>query len=266
MTNLVRVENPDGPVAEVWLNRPDKKNALTLDMLDSLIDAGRNLATCPGLRAVVLCGEGGNFSSGVDTGVLAGLAGRADTVRDEILNPPAGEIANRYQLPAMIWQSLTVPVIAAINGVCFGGGAQIALAADFRIIHPRARFSIMEGRWGLIPDMGISQSLPRLLRADIAKDLIMTARILTGADAYRFGLATRISDDPVDESRRFADALTRRSAEAVGAAKTLVDNIYARDAAADLRLEAELQSTLIGSPGQIGAMRGNPENRAPIFP
>ncbi len=262
---FVRVAGAEGPVAEVWLDRPAKRNAVTLDMLDQLVDAGRALAASPGLRAVVLAGEGGDFCAGLDTAVFMDMASQIEAVKAEMLSPPAGEIANRFQLPTTIWQALPVPVIAAVDGVCFGAGAQIALGADFRVMHPECRFSIMESKWGLVPDMGISQSLPRLLPADRAKELIMTARVLRGAEAYRMGLATRLSDDPVDEARQFAAALAARSPEAMRSAKRLVDGLYSGDAVAALTLEAELQAALMGTPNQIEAVMANIQKRAPTY-
>ena len=263
--DLVRVDNPEGPVAEVWLCRSDKKNALTFELLDGLIAAGRALAAQPGLRAVVLAGEGGDFCAGLDTALLGELAADPDRLRVEMLAPADASGANRFQLPATIWQALPVPVIAAIEGVCFGGGAQIAFGADFRIAHPDARISIMEGKWGLIPDMGISQSLPRLLAADRAKELILTARVLRGAEALQLGLVTRLSDAPVAEARAFAMALAARSPDAIQAGKRLVDGIYAVNPPAELRLEAELQVGLIGGPNQVEAVRAALEGRPPRY-
>ncbi|PRY23769.1 enoyl-CoA hydratase/carnithine racemase [Aliiruegeria haliotis] len=262
---LVRIDNSDGPVAEVWLNRPTKKNALTLELLDELVAAGRMLRDKPGLRAVVLAGEGGDFSAGLDTTALMAMAGKLEDIKAEMLSPEDGEIANRFQLPAVVWSQVPVPVVAALEGVCFGGGAQLALGADFRIARPDSRFSIMEGKWGLIPDMGISQSLPRLLPADQAKALIMTARILQGTEAFRLGLVTRLSDDPVSEARAFAHALAGRSPEAIRAGKALVDAIYGSDSAANLRLEAELQAALIGSPNMIETVMANVQKRDPNY-
>ncbi|WP_116132373.1 crotonase/enoyl-CoA hydratase family protein [Tropicimonas sp. IMCC34043] len=262
---LVRVVSPEGPVAQVWLNRPDKKNALTLEMLDDLVAAGRALAKQPGLRAIVLAGEGGDFCSGLDTGVLESLAGDLDRVKGDMLTPADPSGANRFQLPATIWQTLPVPVIAALEGVCFGGGAQIALGADFRIAHPDALISIMEGKWGLIPDMGISQSLPRLLSADRAMELILTARVLRSTEAQQLGLITRLSDAPVEEALRFAEALAGRSPEAIRAGKRLVETIYSGNAITELRLEAELQAALIGTPNQIEAVSAAAEGRMPRY-
>ncbi|MFD0978900.1 crotonase/enoyl-CoA hydratase family protein [Tropicimonas aquimaris] len=261
----VRVVGPSGPVAEVWLARPDKKNALTLEMLDRLVEVGRELAAAPGVRAVILAGEGGDFSAGLDTGVLAAMAGKLDAVKAEMLAPPDGSAANRFQLPATIWSEVPAPVIAALDGVCLGAGLQIALGADFRIARPDSRLSIMEGKWGLIPDMGISQSLPRLLRADRAKELVMTARVLTGAEAQGIGLVTRLSDDPLTEARAFAEALATRSPDALRAAKRLVDRMYQGDAEQELRLEAELQAGLMGTPNQLEAVMANLQNRRPSY-
>ncbi|WP_068109439.1 crotonase/enoyl-CoA hydratase family protein [Tropicimonas marinistellae] len=262
---LVRVENPQGPIAEVWFDRPKKKNALTLDMLDRLTDVGRALAKEAHLRAVILAGTGGDFSAGLDTDLLVGMEGQADTLKTELLNPPDGGAANRFQLPATIWSQVSVPVIAAVEGVCFGAGLQIALGADLRIARPDARLSIMEGKWGLIPDMGISETLPHLLSADRAKELIMTARILQGAEAHALGLVTRLSDAPLEEARNLARALCSRSPDAVRAGKRLVDRIYENALVQGLRLEAELQAALIGSPNQVETVAAALQNRPPSY-
>ncbi len=262
---LVRVVNMTGPVAEVWLNRPKKKNALTLEMLDALVAVGRQLAAEPGLRAVVLAGEGEDFCAGLDTSALMAMAGKLDAVKAEMLNPPHGETGNRFQLPALIWSRVPAPVIAALDGVCFGAGAQLALGADFRIARPDVRFSIMEGKWGLIPDMGISQSLPRLMPADRAKELVMTARILRGAEAYSLGLVTRLSDDPVADARSFAHALAARSPDAIRSGKALIDQMYAPATEDGLALEARLQADLMGSPNQVETIMANMQKREPVY-
>ncbi|MDV7144619.1 crotonase/enoyl-CoA hydratase family protein [Tropicimonas sp. TH_r6] len=263
--HFVTVLGADEPIAEVRLNRPEKKNALTLEMLDALVAAGKDLAGKPKLRAVILSGEGTDFCAGLDTGALMAMAGKLDAVKQEMLTPPEGEAANRFQLPAMIWSQVPVPVIAALDGVCFGGGAQIALGADFRIATPDSRFSIMEGKWGLIPDMGISQSLPRLLPADRAKELIMSVRVLTGVEAEKYGLVTRLADDPLAEARAFAEELAAKSPDAIRAGKQLVDAIYAGTPAEHLRLEAVLQAELMGSPNQVETIMANMQKRAPVY-
>lgn len=265
MTALIEVDQGDGPVAEVRLNRPAKKNAVTLELLDGLVAAGEALARAPGLRAVVLTGVGGDFSAGMDTSVLMAMAGRLDEVKAEMVTLPDGARANRFQRPAQVWQDVPVPVIAAIEGVCFGAGLQIALAADFRIAHPAARLSVMEAKWGLIPDMGISLSLPRLMAVDRAKELIMTGRILSGEEALAEGLVTRLSEDPLVAARALAADLAARSPDAVRAGKALADALWGRDSGPDLALEARLQAGLMGAPNQVETVMAQIEKRPPRY-
>lgn len=151
----VRVEVQDG-IAEVLLNRPGRKNALSEAMFDDIAAAGAQLATEPGLRVVILSGAGGDFCAGLDMAFMAETAARLPEMKARLLRPVEPGRANWFQRPCTVWQELPVPVIAAIDGVCLGGGLQIALGADIRIAHPQARLSIMEAKWGLVPDMGIS--------------------------------------------------------------------------------------------------------------
>ncbi|MCP5075041.1 MAG: crotonase/enoyl-CoA hydratase family protein [Rhodobacteraceae bacterium] len=252
-----------GHIAEVRLNRPDKKNALDLALFDELSAAGEALKTQPGLRAVVLTGEGDTFCAGIDTSSFMEIAGRIEKVRDEMLNPPGGG-ANRFQKPCTVWQELQMPVIAAIEGVAFGAGMQLALAADFRISAPDARFSIMEAKWGLIPDMGISQSLPKLLPADRAKELIMTGRVLPADEALSLGLITRIEDDPLTAAYAFATELASKSPDAVQASKKLVEGCWGCGPDG-LKLEAELQAPIIGAANQIEAVMAGMQKREAKF-
>ncbi|MGC9369220.1 MAG: crotonase/enoyl-CoA hydratase family protein [Paracoccaceae bacterium] len=252
-----------GPVAELRLERPDKKNALNFELLEALAAAGQELKARRNIRAVILHGAGGVFSSGIDLELLQGVLGRMDEIRRQMLNPPAGEAANLFQKPVTVWAELDKPVIAAIEGVCFGAGMQLALGADFRIAAPAARLSIMEAKWGLVPDMGITRSLPRLMRADQAKELIMTGRILDAPEALSLGLLTRVCDDPLAAARALAADLAGRSPEAVAASKRLVEAAWATPEA--LALEAELQAGLMGSPNQMEAVMAVLQNRAPDF-
>jgi enoyl-CoA hydratase/carnithine racemase len=264
MDDLIKVLNAGGPVAEIRLNRPDKKNAVTLEMLEALVSACDALAKEPGLRAVVLSGEGSDFSAGMDISVLMGFAGDLGAVKADMLTPPDG-IANRFQTPAKAMMDLPVPVIAALDGVCFGAGIQIALAADFRIAAPEARLSIMEGKWGLIPDMGISLSLPRLMAADRAKALVMTARVMSGTEALTEGLVTRVADNPYSAAMAFANELAARSPGAIRAAKALVDGLWEGRLIDGLRLEAELQAALMGAPDQIETVMAQMQKRDPVY-
>lgn len=254
-----------GGVAEVCLNRPQRKNALSLEMFEALARTGEDLKSEHGLRAVILSGAGGDFCAGLDLEVMQSLAGRLDEMRARLLNPAKGEAANWFQKPSYVWQELCVPVIAAIEGVCLGGGMQLALAADFRICHPEARLSIMEAKWGLIPDMGITQSLPKLLRADHAKELMMTARMLSGEEAVGFGLVTRLADNPMMVARELAEALKTRSPDAVRGIKALVDQTWAMAPGDGLAVEAAIQAPIIGAPNQIEAVMANLQKRAPKF-
>ncbi|MBI3109091.1 MAG: enoyl-CoA hydratase/isomerase family protein, partial [Candidatus Rokubacteria bacterium] len=151
MTTRVIVATQDG-VAEVRLNRPDKMNALDLAMFEALVETGRALAGEKSLRAVVLSGEGRAFSAGLDFASFAALAEDSDGARKLLRREPGGA-ANYAQQAVFVWMDLAVPVIAAVHGVAFGGGLQIALGADIRFVAPDAQISVMEVKWGLIPDM-----------------------------------------------------------------------------------------------------------------
>ncbi|MFC2970424.1 crotonase/enoyl-CoA hydratase family protein [Acidimangrovimonas pyrenivorans] len=265
MDDPVQVTVDAAGLAEVVLNRPEKKNAWTLAVFDGLAAAAADLAGRDGLRVVILRGAGGCFSSGIDLSVLQGFAADLSAVKSEMLAPPEGRAANRFQQPVTAWAELPVPVIAAIDGVAFGAGMQLALGADFRICAPEARLSIMEARWGLIPDMGISQSLPRLIRADLAKDLMMTGRILEAPEALELGLVTRLADDPLAAARQLAADLTQRSPDALAGAKALVEQGWTLPPGAGLALEARLQADIIGGANQIEMVMANIQKRAPKF-
>ena len=252
-------------IAEIRLNRPQRKNALSMELFEALAEAGEAMKSQAGLRAVILSGEGGDFCAGLDLTVMQSLAGRLDEMRDRLLNPPKGEAANWFQKPCYVWQELDVPVIAAIDGVCLGGGMQLALAADFRIAHPDARLSIMETKWGLIPDMGISQNLPKVMRADQAKELMMSARMFDGTEALQMGLVTRLADDPLSAARDMALELKAKSPEAVAGVKALVDRVWSMAPGDGLAVEAEIQAPIIGSTNQIEAVMANMQKRAPKF-
>ncbi len=246
----VRIEVTGG-VATVTMVRGDKHNALDAGMFAGLAAAAERLATEPGVRAVVLHGEGKSFCSGLD--VASFMTGPVSI--DDLLARDDGRIANLPQRVSTDWAAVPVPVIAAIHGNCFGGGLQIALGADVRIAAPDARLSIMEVKWGLVPDMGITQSLPRLLGIDRAKELTWTGRRVDGLEAERLGLVTSTADDPFVAAQALAADIAGRSPDAVRAAKHLYDTAWSGMAPADaLRLETELQAGLMGSPNQIAAV------------
>jgi enoyl-CoA hydratase/carnithine racemase len=254
----------DAGVADVRLNRADKMNALDSAMFQALTDTGTELASDRGLRAVVLSGEGRGFCAGLDVGSFGAMAagGRQGP---NLLERPDGGIATFAQLAAHVWSELPVPVIAALHGVTFGGGLQIALAADIRFVAPDAKLSVMEIKWGLVPDMTGTQTLRRLVRLDIAKDLTYTGRIVSGVEAVELGLATHVADDPHAAALEMARSIAGRSPEAIRADKRLLDESGLVDLETGLRLEADLQRSLIGSPNQIETVKANLEKRSPNF-
>jgi enoyl-CoA hydratase/carnithine racemase len=250
-TERTRIDVADH-VATVTLARPDKHNALDRAMFEAIAAAVAEVAATPGVRAVVLHGEGPSFCSGLDVGSF--LADGPNGF-DILLDREGPRQANLAQRVATDWLDLPMPVIAAIHGNCFGGGMQIALGADVRIAAPDAKLSIMEARWGLVPDMGITQTLTRLVPIDVAKELTFTARRVSGQEAAALGLVTRCADDPLAAARELAAEIAARSPDAVRAAKKLYEKTWPAPAANALELETELQRNLMGSPNQLEAVR-----------
>ena len=189
-----------GGVADVRLNRPEKRNALDQAMFEALVDAGQRVADDRAVRAVVLSGEGKSFCAGLDLASFHAMAANAATPVPSsgasLVDRGEGRMTNLAQQAAYTWTELAVPVIAAVHGHALGGGLQIALGADIRIVAPDARLSVLEIRWGLVPDMAGTLMLHRLLPLDVAKELVWTGRMVSGVEAVALGLATRASDDP----------------------------------------------------------------------
>ena len=249
-------------VATVTMVRSDKHNALDHAMFEGLVNAAEQLAGDASVRAVVLHGEGRSFCSGLD--VASFMSGEGGT--GVLLARDDGRLANFAQRVTYDWSLVPAPVIAAIHGNCFGGGLQIALGADIRIASPDAKLSIMEIKWGLVPDMGITQTLPRLVPIDVAKELTFSGRIVSGTEALELGLVTRIVDDPLSAALALADEIAHKSPDAVRAAKRLYDETWtSSDAAAALLLESELQTGLIGKPNQIAAVVAGMSGESPVF-
>jgi enoyl-CoA hydratase/carnithine racemase len=262
MSERVTVAIQDG-VADVRMNRPEKLNALDGAMFDALVEAGTALAAERAVRAVVLSGEGRAFCAGLDFASFMALAGSEQGSR--LLQRDARNPANRAQRACHVWTALPAPVIAAVHGVAFGGGLQIALAADLRVVAPDARLSVMEIKWGLIPDMTGSQTLRRLVRLDVAKELTFTGRVVSGTEAASLGLATRVSEAPREEAFALARDIAAKSPDAIRAGKRLLNEAGLLGLADGLRLEESLQLGLIGKPNQLEAVQANLEKRAPRF-
>jgi enoyl-CoA hydratase/carnithine racemase len=249
-------------VATVTMVRADKHNALDQAMFEGLMNAAEQLADDASVRVVVLHGAGKSFCSGLD--IASFMAGKGGT--DVLLARDDDRLANFAQRVTYDWSLVPAPVIAAIHGNCFGGGLQIALGADIRIAAPDAKLSIMEIKWGLVPDMGITQTLPRLLPIDVAKELTFTGRIVSGREAFELGLVTRTAEDPLSEALALADEIAQKSPDAVRAAKRLYDETWtSNDTGAALVLESKLQTGLIGKPNQIAAVVAGMSGERPVF-
>jgi enoyl-CoA hydratase/carnithine racemase len=240
----------DDHVAVVTLTRPDKHNALDIAMFDAIIAAAERLRDEPGVRAVVLHGDGPSFCSGLDVASIMSAQSNGDGGFDRLTD----EAPNWFQRTAYDWVRVPVPVIAAIHGVCYGGGLQIALGADIRIATPDAKLSVMEIKWGLIPDMALTQTLPRLVGIDVAKELTYTARVFSGEEADRLGVVTRVSDDPLADALALAREIASKSPDAIRRAKHLLNESWNGAPAQTLALEAQLQRELLGSPNQLAAV------------
>jgi enoyl-CoA hydratase/carnithine racemase len=264
MTTAPRVVTTrEGGIAEVRLARPDKHNGLDPAMFEALVAAGEALLDDRSLRVVILHGEGPSFCAGLD--FRSFMAGGPE-VRDRLLHrDPERSPANLAQRVAWIWTEVRVPVIAAVHGTCIGGGLQIALGADLRVIHPEAKLAVKEIHWGLIPDMSITKTLNRLVRLDVAKELTFTGREFDGREAHALGLATKLADDPLAEARAWAQQIAEQSPEAIRAAKALWNRAPQLDDAAALVLETELQLPLLGSRNQLEAVQARFMKRTPVF-
>jgi len=262
MSDRVTVEIEDH-VAEVTLNRPEKHNAVDLAMFEALIEAGDELAQNSDVRAVILRGAGDNFCAGIDLSVFQG--GGLDGLDKNAFKPRDGTPANFYQSAAYVWRALPVPVIAAIDGVAFGAGLQIALGADIRYATADAKLSIMEIKWGIIPDMAITATLRDIMPADRVKQLAYSGRIISGSEAERIGLITAIHEQPLEASRDLAAEIAGKSPDAIRAIKTLINSSWHDSVDSALQREARLQISVMGKPNQIEAVTANMEKRSPIF-
>ena len=265
MTDIVRIVHHTGGVAEVILNRPDKMNAIAPDMFTALIDAGESLITNTSVRAVVLRGEGRAFCAGLDLVNFENMKAGIDMIDPTRLTERSHGDANKFQRVATVWRDIPVPVIAALHGVAFGGGLQIALGADIRLVTADIKMSIMEIKWGLVPDMAGMIFLRQLMRADVARELIYTGRIIGGTEAVALGLATRVVDDPLASAVQLAQEMTQKSPLALRAAKRMLKQWGDASDAALLLAEADEQSRLIGRAEQMEAVQANLEKRLPVF-
>ncbi|MCA9575292.1 MAG: crotonase/enoyl-CoA hydratase family protein [Polyangiales bacterium] len=262
MTDRVLIER-HGAVAHVQLNRADKRNALDVAMFEGIVAAGEQLRTDRSVRAVVLSGVGQAFSAGLDFSAFSAFAsggGSSLLARDAAVSP-----ANLAQRVGWIWQELEVPVIAALHGVAFGGGFQIAAGADIRVAHPQTQLSIMEIKWGLVPDMSITATTLRSVPLDVIKDLMFTGRVVGGEEALGLRLVTRLADDPVATALELAGTIATKNPHAIRAGKRMLNQALDLDIPARFRLETDEQLALLGSANQMEAVMANMQKRDPVF-
>jgi enoyl-CoA hydratase/carnithine racemase len=262
MSDRVQVTMADG-VADVRLSRPEKLNALDPAMFAGLVETGRSLAADPSLRAVVISGEGRGFCAGLDFASFMALG--SDGGGPRLLAREDGSAVNYAQRAAWVWSEVPVPVIAAVHGVAYGGGLQIALAADVRLLAPDAQLSVMEIRWGLIPDMTGTQTLRHLVRLDVAKELTFTGRVVSGTEAVALGLATRTDPEPRSAALELARSIAARSPDAIRAAKRLLGQAGRVSLEAGFSAEQKEIRALIGSPNQVEAVAAEFGKRPPRF-
>lgn len=254
----ISIDLADG-IADVRLTRPDKMNALDPAMFAAITDAIARLGAAPGLRCVVLSGEGRAFCAGLDMASMAGGGSGMD------LGARSHGDANLFQQVAWGWRTLPVPVIAAVHGIAFGGGFQILSGADIRIAAPGTRMSIMEMKWGIVPDMAGFALWRTTVRDDVLRELTYTAREFLAEEAMAMGFVTRIDDDPHRAAMALAREIAGRNPQAIRAAKRLANLSAEAGAPAILRAESEEQARLMRSPNQMEAVMANMQKRPPVF-
>ncbi|MEO0751448.1 MAG: crotonase/enoyl-CoA hydratase family protein [Pseudomonadota bacterium] len=249
-------------VAHVTLTRAGKHNAVDTAMMEAVVGAGHALMEAD-VRAVVLSGEGPSFCAGLDVMSFASLAANDP---EEMLMPRTHGSANLFQEFALVWRKLPMPVIAALHGAAYGAGFQLALGADIRVASPDTKLSVMEMKWGLIPDMGGMVLLPKLTRSDVMRRLIYTASPILADQAERWGLVTELAEDPLVVARALAADIASKSPSAIRAAKRIISVAEAglNDDALLLE-ESREQAALIGKPHQMEVVAANMGRGAPKF-
>ncbi len=266
MADLVTIDIQNH-IADVRLNRPEKMNALNQDMWQAISAAGEELHENREIRAVVLSGNGRCFCAGLDMASFQSFESRgsSSTSTSIPLAGPNERPGNLPQRACLTWKRMPVPVVGALHGVAYGAGSQIALGTDIRIAAPDLRFCVMEIKWGLIPDVGITQTLRDLVPLDVAKELTFTGRILDSTQAKELGLVTHIAEDAHAKAMELAGEIANKSPDAIRSGKKLFEETWHSDERTGLELETRLQVELIGSDNQLEAIRANFEKRAPNF-
>jgi len=250
-------------LAIVKLNRPDKMNALDIDLFEGLINAADELNKNEAIRCVVLAGEGKSFCAGLDLS-LFNMGGK-DNIMDQPLMPRTHGIANKWQKAVWAWREIDIPVIAAVQGVAFGGGLQLMLGADIKFISPDTKLSIMETKWGIIPDMAGTQLMRHNVREDIIKELTYTHRVFSGTAAVEYGFATHLSDNPLEAAIKLAEEIALVSPSAIVKAKKLINKAPYLNEAEGLLLESRVQDDIIKKHNQIESVFSKMQKRPANF-
>ena len=251
----------EGPVAHVWLNRPEKLNGITFDVLDGLMAAADRIEADPNVRAVILEGRGPSFCAGLDFGQV--MTDKKRVAKYFLPNPLRG--TNRFQQPLWAWRELSVPVIAVTRGHVFGGGIQLALAADFRFTTPDCQWSILEAKWGLVPDMSGTVALGELAGADLAKRLTLTGEFFSGEKAVEYGIASAVADAPTKPALALIDQLVARSPASVPPSKRLLNETRRATPRRAFALERKLQKAMFKSPNTAIARQAGMAKQQPEF-
>lgn len=252
-------------VADVRLTRGDKLNALDPSMFEGIIEAGERLAAMQDVRAVVLSGEGRGFCAGLDMASMTAASSSSASASADRLTTRTHGNCNDFQQVSMLWRKLPMPVIAAVHGVCFGGGLQIASGADMRIVAPTARMAVMEMKWGLIPDMGGYALWRGLVREDLLRELTYTNREFSGTEALELGFASCLDENPHERAMEMALQIANRNPEAVRESKALFNEFYDMDETAILMAESVRQARVMRTPNQIEAVMAQMQKRSAIF-
>jgi len=278
--DIVTITELSKGVKHVQLNRPEKLNSLDMRMFESIAKVASQLRDDASVRAVILSGAGKAFCTGLDVkSIISPLKGNPKANLDRLLaRRPSGyesdlpiggkdttlntssmplNLGNLVQEVCLSWREINAPVIAVLHGMCFGGGMQIALGADLRFAESNCKLSMMEAKWGLIPDMSASITLRELVRIDIAKELTMTGRVITGEEGAKLGLVTRCNEDPMAEAVKVANEIVSRSPDAVAQSKRLFQQNWVADQTDCLELETKLQKKLLGSWNQVAVSAKN---------
>lgn len=251
-------------VADVRLARPEKMNSLDRGMWDAFLETTERLDADKSVRVIVLSGEGRAFCAGLDMSEFQSMAGAGDEEPMK-LSPRTHGDANKMQSAILSWRRHRAPVIAAVHGVAVGGGLQLMASADISFVHPETKLSVMEVKWGLIPDIGATNMEPFRIREDIVRELTYTARIFSGAEAQGYGFATHVSDAPLEDAMKLAQEIAARSPDAVQRSKQLFNAMQSNTPSQMLQMESDLQTEIMGKPNQLEAVMAGLEKRAGNF-